>query len=590
MTPAQPPTIFSSFNARQLPHHEIARTFVPPAEFWSLARNTNSVLVGPRGSGKTTMLRMLDSQALGLWGGAEGSRLRSQIAYTGVYVPTDRLWGAQVQSLDLDADDFAFVSVAAFTDRVLECLARAMERRLAQDVVTCRRSDPRTIEAEIVARVAEAWILRFDIPSFKALIGALHRRQLELHTRLRSPTRRHRLSGSEWQSSVERTGALDFAQATVRAARAYNDAFDDGSAQWCLLLDEFELAGSPVAQTVFNALRSATESVLIKVSFAPHISVLPAGSVMSATAGHDYDFIALPSATGRANCAFAAALLSQHATSLGLPETDPQALLGADAFMNLESDTGHGHLLGRLERMTSDDQAFRDWSGSKGLLDANGRWGVGETERAALRRIAPLVRLRDSFLTYGGRQDRKPPTLWSGVPSALLLFDGNPRHFLSFATSVLNDVTPNGTVSATTQAYAIQAVHDRFVALLGTMSHADAPPRSSSSVLALVDVIGDYFARILYGVFTPDPPLTFVVDDDVPDDVLGLIELATNAGAIVRVGTDAATGPMLSVRGETFRLANILVPRYRLPMRLGRTVRLGIVLGAVRDSQQLLDD
>ena len=335
MTRDRPPTIFPSFNARTLTPSEVAQSFIPPAEFWSLARSANSVLVGPRGSGKTTLLRMLEARAMTLWDHPQARRLRDQTDYNGVYVPTDRLWGAQVQGLEFDDDgDRVRASVSAFTDRVLECLALAMEQQLALDVVASGNLNGRATEAEIVARVASAWMVDCELPSLKALIWGLRRRQMDLYTVL-SATDRGRTSLAKGRPPlVDRAEPLDFAQAAVCAVAAYNDTVGASRPRWCLLLDEFELAGQHVGQAVFNAMRSAREDVLIKVSFAPYIDT-PAGPSdrRSAVAGQDYDFIALPSQTGEESHAFARELpASAGATrwalghGLGRP-TRPRRLL-----------------------------------------------------------------------------------------------------------------------------------------------------------------------------------------------------------------------------------------------------------------------
>ena len=245
----------------------------------------------------------------------------------------------------------------------------------------------------------------------------------------------------------------------------------------------------------------------------------------------------------------------------------------------------------RVTRVAQSDRGLREWASAAGLLDASSEWMTSETGHAVLRRLWPIIALRDAFLRSDGtRRKHKLPTTWNGAPTALLLFDGNPRHLLSFFALVLADVPGRGPATATGQARAIQSLNDRFAALLGTMSgDSDATP-SWGSVLALVDVIGGHFAAVLYGPFDPDPPLSFVVDQAVPDGVVSLIEAAANAGAIVRAPTRAGTGPMLSVRTERFRLANILAPRYRLPLRFGPAVPLSTVLGSTVAAEPLFRD
>src|SRR5579862_4105224 len=87
----RPAALYGALNARQLSYAEIGRSFVPPREFSELCRSVNHVLLGPRGSGKTMLMKMLTRAALDEWQprAGEGS---IEPSFIGVYVPTDLLW------------------------------------------------------------------------------------------------------------------------------------------------------------------------------------------------------------------------------------------------------------------------------------------------------------------------------------------------------------------------------------------------------------------------------------------------------------------------------------------------------------------
>ena len=59
-----PPSIFESFNARALEPADVARTFIPPDHYSDVLKRAHTLVVGPRGSGKTTILKMLQAPAL----------------------------------------------------------------------------------------------------------------------------------------------------------------------------------------------------------------------------------------------------------------------------------------------------------------------------------------------------------------------------------------------------------------------------------------------------------------------------------------------------------------------------------------------
>src|SRR5438045_309341 len=99
MNSAITPTIFESFNARNLDPEKVAETFVPSKQYDSLIKRRHTLIVGPRGSGKTTLLKMLQEPALEAWQHDSAEHYRSKIDFTGVFIPTDISWGEQLQLL-----------------------------------------------------------------------------------------------------------------------------------------------------------------------------------------------------------------------------------------------------------------------------------------------------------------------------------------------------------------------------------------------------------------------------------------------------------------------------------------------------------
>lgn len=127
---------FESFNARALSPRQVARGFVPPQSFYQLCKRRHSVVAGPRGSGKTTLLKMLQTSALRAWDHPEAEKLRSQIDFTGVFIPTDRTWGEQlcaVGSGKLTDQQRDVLGVAAFTTQILRATVSALIERVSPD-------------------------------------------------------------------------------------------------------------------------------------------------------------------------------------------------------------------------------------------------------------------------------------------------------------------------------------------------------------------------------------------------------------------------------------------------------------------------
>src|SRR3954464_7772392 len=89
---------FSSFNARAVPAGVLAKDFIPPVQFATLTRRAHTVIVGPRGSGKTTLLKMLTPEALRDSDQSVSLQDQPGVGFTGVFVPTDISWSAQLDA------------------------------------------------------------------------------------------------------------------------------------------------------------------------------------------------------------------------------------------------------------------------------------------------------------------------------------------------------------------------------------------------------------------------------------------------------------------------------------------------------------
>ena len=59
--------LYESFNARNYTPSQVAETFIPNDDYESLWLNQHSVVLGPRGSGKTTLFKMLTVPGIYKW-------------------------------------------------------------------------------------------------------------------------------------------------------------------------------------------------------------------------------------------------------------------------------------------------------------------------------------------------------------------------------------------------------------------------------------------------------------------------------------------------------------------------------------------
>ena len=79
------PSISESFNAKSTTTKELTNTFISNMYFESLSCPNNTILIGPRGSGKTTLMRMLEVESLELWDKDVANYFRENIGFSGVF-------------------------------------------------------------------------------------------------------------------------------------------------------------------------------------------------------------------------------------------------------------------------------------------------------------------------------------------------------------------------------------------------------------------------------------------------------------------------------------------------------------------------
>jgi hypothetical protein len=225
-----------------------------------------------------------------------------------------------------------------------------------------------------------------------------------------------------------------------------------------------------------------------------------------------------------------------------------------------------------------------------------------EDERAQLiRKATPIVALREAVLTdrilrhtmRPAYRSRKHLHLYAGAKALFAIVEGNPRWFIGIVAPLLKSYAQTRTkISIASQTLAVETASNRFRALLKTIPYQiDSGHSSSRGLLTLINSIGSYLYRgVVQEKFTPEPPLSFIVDSTISDGMEGSLGKALNAGAFV--AEETAEEPIFgSLRGKRFRLSYLLAVHYRLPLVLGRPISLNSILqesaGTDRNESQM---
>jgi hypothetical protein len=599
------------FNAKAMTYRQVARTFVPSVKFAELAGKSNALLIGPRGSGKTTLMKMLSLEALRAWEGDEAESYRNAIDYTGIYVPSDIAWGEMVKGLssaNLDEADTTLVSTAAFVTNVLQATVMAMQRRLVQPEAAGLECNYRSAICtasqleDLVMSVADLWRLPIKSLSLRGLSSSLGQRLLDIK-------RQANLLATGPTPSLGRVSdlmpflGLPLVDTVTEALKLFDDLIDDPS-MWALLLDEFEVAPEHLQREVLSSLRAAPQKLLFKVALAPcgpH-TVLDISDTTRPTRGNDYKLVELWYANKDDAEDFCERLFEARiAKGINLPiDSSATDVFGSSGYAIVDesgegstrASYGRGEQWGReFSQLADKDPSFNTFLINKHIdpqrLDPSPQSPNGNT----VRKIAPIVAFRNAYKgkVEGRKRGRKPFTSAYGGWSAICaMSEGNPRWLIGMIngiTSIL-PLRPKLPISLAVQQGQLVSMSHAFAEILQT--GANSPLRGLETQTPMFNTllkIGEYFHnRLVLDKFVEDPPMSFTVDNEVSEDVENSLRVAMNHGALVCYESPDSLGGYRSLRGKRFRLAYFLAPEFKLPLRKSKPVNLStILIGRTQD-------
>lgn len=616
MSSSSAPTIFESFNARTLEPAQVASTFVPSRQFDDLAKRRHTLIVGPRGSGKTTLLKMLQPTALRAWKHEGADQYRTKIDFTGVFVPTDISWSVQLGSLGegtLDESTRQLLSVATFTTHTLRSLVLAIESRVSRRSQVALEYGEVFLteqqEAIIANQIAASWKIFGVIPSFIALRWALSDRLQEIFA---LASKEALLGGTERKGRLAALPFLHlhFLTAAGRAIEFFEDTASIPNGRWAFLFDELELAPKWIQEELGNSLRSTDPRFLFKLALNPFTE----NDALLQIAGdgkqgrerplpspdQDFDQIALWYVGKVKAFEFCSQLWYEMLSQRNLQLKQPEKVLGESYFRTNPGDWRDVYRRGsrvsqRFTDLALKDSTFSDYLKRK-AIDPDHLEELTDNKRASdVRKIAPVVAVREFYrrpevanTPNGALRSRKTAVLYSGAESLFALTEGNPRWFIGIVERLLDELSSSHErkIPHTWQADQARSAAERFQAMLSTIPVPKPPGRSSPiGVLACTELVAEYLhEKVVRGPFKSDPPGTFVVDSEVPEDLLISLGRAINAGAIVYVpdGGSMIIPSLSAIRGKRFRVCYLLAPLYGLPLRLGKIVALSTVLKVER--------
>jgi hypothetical protein len=608
-------SLYESFNARSLTPAEIGSTFIYSSKLDEVIERNNSVLIGPRGSGKTTFFKMLLLPALATWEHHKKKELINRLDFTSIYIPADFRWfpayrrplsGApkdeKIDTLLMGALFRAHVLVRAI-DTVHYC----SDPSISKDPLLSKFFfDLEGKEAKFSELLAMAWKLT---PKLGGLYGIREAISDLIASVQKAIVRQQLFEHSAARLLLEYDFLeYNFFDDLQRFASAFNHV-GGTERRWALCFDELEIAPEQIKMQVLQSPRSFDQQFLIKASVSPFdANYGEAFNPRLPTARQDFSLIMLGMDSQVKIRSFSRELFTAICRERQLPVSNPEQILGRSFFSNAEEDgdviafdsndkkvrspyaPGGVHYK-RMERLYHKDPGFRQFVDAQEHKPVDFEM-LSEDKRAALyRKNIALIIIRDEFLRRTVHDDKKLRRLktrkvisevYTGANSVFAMCEGNPRWLIGVSHSLIElyaaERRNRGTeiVPRRLQARQIEKTITSYLALLSAIPTGGS---QYQSVLDLVNYLGSYFSEQVLGeTFDPDPVLAVGVDDELDLDMKETLGRALSIGALLLIPNPQRPFQVGSIDGHHLRLSYLLAPLHQLPLRGGRSRSLSKIL------------
>jgi hypothetical protein len=584
--------LYDAFNARNLSPEQVAETFVSNEDFEALWRNTHVILMGPRGSGKTTLMKMLTPRGLNSWKAKIASDVRESINYTAAYVPTDIHWHHQLfysakQLSNLPNLSRVSSEVSVTTNILLAICDAVQDQLMYLNPPECTK-----IEGKISRIMLKEWLLPPTVPSFNFVRESLYSRINEIRRTI------HRAIVSRAEDSLVKQLPefyfLDYMAAVAPVCLSFDQSINKEKIKWALCFDELELAPEWLQNKLFSEVRSTDERFLFKLSTSP----LPRyRGQTNATAKDDFKLIRLWPHAEKDRRDFCETLAQETVSRKFGDQTSPVEIFG-HSTVGAEAENEY-------EAGSTTYQVIQSVAGQeKELVKILLRHGIDPENPTTtdtykrdqvLRKVKPIAYHRQAFkkFTEGIEvRSRKLVSLYHGIEDIYDMSEGNPRWLIGLLNDLCDPIVASGrrTISKEAQARVLTRASKQFASLI------QALPEALISVgnrkVHLSQILGNigrfFFKRQVIDDFSLDPPGSFLVDNDVSLEIVNVLRLAAYHGAIVYLGPQSFSLDT-DLYNKRFRLSYMLAPQTKLPLRLYSEVNLSrcLKLGPARPRRDL---
>lgn len=617
---------FATFNARYLDFEEVANFFVLNDQFEKLSKTGHSILMGPRGCGKTTLLKMLTPQSISAWNKINSTKI--EVPYISLYIPSDKQWQKQLKLLKE-----TFPIIESFSKSISMGLVNLNIQisflDMLNDLKRIHKLDD-NYEYLISKELIEVWNLESStLSNFYSIKKEIRKRIKSINNKVNKLYNEDPISIDKFDLNLDSYCYDDYLDLIESACDAFENIIKNyeiykSPIKWAICFDELEIAPKWLNEDLIrNKLRSSTQRFYFKLTTNPIIDVirdiesLPAPkSDFSIIRNWNYD-----TNSERKWKEFSIELINskiKNKTGLNFDlnklfgEWDFDRVIRREIMQRFNSKDINSNSKNEWEKNTIMwhaiiqlsiiDKSFKDFLIKK-KIDPLDPTPINPSMIDEIhRKIKPLIVFRFYYKNEDNIRSRKKNQLFHGLDFIFKFSDGNPRTLINLINDFfphINSIKDDGkdaikfrSIPLGTQASIFEQLSEKK--LNDIKNYPDANTKTHSGYLNLgnlLEKIGDYFFdKQIKKDFSMDSSSTFLIDKKVSNSIVELLQLASELGAIQEISTDSNERPFKSeIESTIYRFSYSLYPKFGIPPRIGKPIRLSSILSDIYIQNNQLD-
>ncbi len=577
-------SVFEVDNAKKLSVKETVDYFVSTAAFERLISRKNHIIIGSRGSGKTTWVRMLahDHVVLASQSRPVPNYARKALAehLIGIYVPTNVGFVGSLKNKSWHSEN-EIETYFQWRLNIHSCASLLPVLRSVIDHYVSDRIRRAEAEREICTYLSDVWSdganIASTITGLSAILVRLESKRVndiaKLRANVASTTRLHDCFDSELFMPLRE--AVSIVKRVVGLP---------AQAKWMICLDEAEYL-SPAHHRILNThLRVSSDDFIFKIAtmpFAHHTLETNVGELVST--GHDFEYISVDqepvaSAGDRRELAylkFARQMFDRRLvafkqeTKMSLYE-----MLGVSPLIDIKS-------MGNPEVESAFFELLRRYASIQVQVRAKKLKGTARLRNEIVRKIHGALLLVDAVKARSGNSGLR---IYCGESLVVRCSDGNPRRLIRLLNALLLQLRESGAqIQVPLLAPSFQnQVLKSFASDLLLRIQSEGP-----ETVRYVRAIGDWLHhRFLQAPLTTDQISSVRVLEEDGSEVQKILKQAVQLTLLIPHDSSSLMGANGVCEGE-FYLAYALAPKFEVMPRKDKSVRIHTVLSA--DQQKKLE-